>query len=256
MITSIILEWHNWSEHCAEDISWSRTTVYRRKNYITYEEFNGYNNVIRKHEGQYRQHSGECFFDMLEKINTILTQKQDYSVEACDGSSWKLKIRNSGNKLKKINGTVEYPPHGKRVERELIRLCNESGISDPKLFGCTGVSTAAAKAFANKWIKIFTEASPDANRKFGKLMGEDCFSVGFEMDCGKTFERIYQNERLLYSLNDFAAMIHQVTDIELLGSAIFSNWRRITHWSQENGMDDKNREWFLMALNRLKELVN
>ena len=256
MITSFMLEWHNWSERCAEDLSWSQIIVYRRSHHLAYEEFNGYDHIIRKQEGKLPKHLGECFFDMLEQVNSVITQKQDYSVEVCDGSCWKIKIRCSGNKLKKINGTVEYPPYGKHIEHELIRLCNEVGISDPKLFGCSEVSTTAIRVFADKWLKIFTEVPSDANRKFEERMGEDCFSVGFEMDCGKAFERTYKNERLLYSLNDFASVVHQVTDVELLGSAIFSNWRRITHWSQESGIEDKNRAWFLIALNRLKELVN
>lgn len=53
------------------------------------------------------------------------------------------------------------------------------------------------KVFVDKWLGIFTEVPPDANRKFEKQMGEDCFSIGFEMNCGKAFERTYKNERPL-----------------------------------------------------------
>lgn len=256
MITSFILEWYNWSEHCAEELSWSRITVYKNRQHIVYEEFNGYDDVIRKQEKQYPKYLGDRFFEILEEVNVAMTQKQDYSIEVCDGSCWKLKFRHSSNKLQTIKGTVEYPPYGKRIEHELIRLCNEVDISNPQLFGGSGISTVAIKAFVNKWLKIFTDVPSDANRKFESLMGEDCFSVGFEMDCGKAFERTYESERLLFDLEDFASVIHKVTDAELLGSAIFSNWRRITHWTQENGMDKENRDWFLMALNRLKELVS
>lgn len=86
-------------------------------------------------------------------------------------------------------------------------------------------------------------------------MGKDCFAPGFEMDCGKAFERAYHSERFLYSLGDFTTIIKDVSDAELLGSAIFSNWRRITYWSYESGFATENKVWFLVALNRLKELL-
>ena len=111
-------------------------------------------------------------------------------------------------------------------------------------------------AFIDKWLKIFTEVPQNADFLFEEEMGNDCLALGFKMDCGKAFEREYQNERLLYSLSDFSSVINDVTDVKLLGSAIFSNWRRITHWSYESGLTEKNKAWFLMALTRLKELVS
>lgn len=75
------------------------------------------------------------------------------SVEVCDGSCWKLKIRHSGNKLQKLNGTVEYPPHGKHIECELIQLCEEAGIFEPYLFGCSGIALHDAREFVDKWLK-------------------------------------------------------------------------------------------------------
>ena len=255
MITSLVLEWYDWSCHCVDDVSWTRMTVYRNKNRIIYEEFDGRDNPVNKQEGSYPKHYGDRFFWILEESNEALTRKQDYSVEVCDGSCWKLKIRHSGNKLQKLNGTVEYPPHGKRIERELIQLCEEAGIFEPYLFGCSGIALHDACEFVDKWLKIFTEVPRNADFLFEEEMGNDCFALGFEMDCGKAFEREYQNERLLYSLADFTAVINDVTDEDLLGSAIFSNWRRITHWSYESGFTAENKAWFLMALNRLKELV-
>lgn len=65
-----------------------------------------------------------------------MAERMDYSVDVCDGSCWKLKIRHSNNKVQKLSGTVEYPPHGKHIECELLRLCEEAGGINPLLFGC------------------------------------------------------------------------------------------------------------------------
>lgn len=253
MITSLILEWYDWSCHCVNEVSWTRLTVYRNKNRIVYEEFDGHDDILKKQEGNC---SCDRFFWILEESHAGLTRKQDYSVEVCDGSCWKLKLRHSGNKLEKINGTVEYPPHGKRIERELIRLCEEAGIYEPYLFGCNGIALHDAREFVEKWLKIFTEVPRNADFLFEEEMGNDCFALGFEMDCGHSFDCEYSKGEPLNRVDTLTEVINDVDDVELLGSAIFSNWRGITHWSYESGFSAENKAWFLMALNRLNELVN
>ena len=255
MITSLILEWYDCSCHCADDLSWTRLTLYRNKSHIVYEEFNGHNDILRKQVGTYYKNSGDRFFWILEESHTALTRQMDYSVEVCDGACWKLKLRHSGNKLEKLNGTIEYPPHGKRIERELIRLCEEADIHDPYLFGCSGVGVKAAQAFVDKWLNIFTTVPANADFLFEEEMGNDCFALGFEMDCGHSFDRAYFKGRPLNRSEELSKVIQEVDDLELLGSAIFSNWRGITHWSYESGFTAENRTWFLLALNRFKELV-
>lgn len=256
MITSFILEWYDWSCHCVDDVSWTRLTVYRNKALIVYEEFDGRDSILKKQEEKCPKHLADRFFWILEESNSAMTRKLDYSVEVCDGSCWKLKIRHSGNKIQKLNGTVEYPPHGKRIERELIRLCEEAGIYEPYLFGCSGIALHDAREFVNKWLKIFTEVPQNADFLFEEEMGNDCFALGFEMDCGHSFDREYSKGEPLNRVETLAAVIEDVDDEELLGSAIFSNWRGITHWSYESGFTAENKAWFLMALTRLKELLN
>ena len=252
MITSFILEWYDWSCHCVDDVSWTRLTVYRNKNRIVYEEFDGRDNILKRQEGSC---NGDRFFWILEESHEGLTRKQDYSVEVCDGSCWKLKLRHSGNKLEKLNGTVEYPPHGKRIERELLRLCEQADIYEPYLFGCSGVPLHDAREFVDKWLKIFTEVPQNADFIFEEEMGNDCFALGFEMDCGHSFDREYSKGEPLNHVETLSEVFNDVDDVELLGSAIFSNWRGLTHWSYESGFTAENKAWFLMALNRLKELL-
>ena len=255
MITSIILEWFNWSEHCAEDLSRTKITIYRNKNQIVYEEFDGRDNIIRQQKGKYYRGCNERLFGLLEEVNSEMTRQSDWSVAVCDGSCWKMKIRHSNNKLQKIQGTIELPPHGHRIEKEMMRMCEEAEISTPTLFGCIGVRFQATREFAEKWIDIFTRQPVEADFLFEEQMGNECFSLGFEMDCGHSFDRAYSKGRPLYEADELAAIIDEVEDIELLGSAIFSKWRGITHWSYESGFTDENKQWFLVALKRLKSLV-
>ena len=86
-------------------------------------------------------------------------------------------------------------------------------------------------------------------------MADDCFSLGFEMDCGKAF-----SEKYPAAFNDSQALskiVNEITDIPLLGSAIFSQWRYFNHWaySGDEILAPNNREWFIIALSRLKELT-
>lgn len=55
----------------------------------------------------------------------------------------------------------------------------------------------------------------------------------------------------------FSRVLRQIEDIGLLGSAIFSKYRYITHWAYcDNLLSESNREWFKMAFKRLQELTN
>lgn len=51
-------------------------------------------------------------------------------------------------------------------------------------------------------------------------------------------------------------IIDDVTDISLLSSAIYSNWRYFNHWdyNAEEILEPIHREWFILALSRLISL--
>lgn len=258
MITSLILEWHNWAEQCVFDLSQSRIKIYRNTKHIVYEEFDGRGNVLLKQEGDFFKHSAERFFYNLEEINADMTCKNDYSVDVCDGSCWEMKIRHSGNRLQKLKGTVEYPPHGKRIEKEMLRLCEEANIFEPHLFGCYRISLQSVTEFADKWLDIFMRVPPEADSLFGDFMEKECFSIGFEMDCGHSFERTYKaysNGAPLNTPDGLSQVIDKVDSVEILGNAIFSNARAINYWSYESAFTENNKKWFVMALTRLKTLA-
>lgn len=83
---------------------------------------------------------------------------------------------------------------------------------------------------------------------------EECFRLGFTMDCCRSFCETYGEAAL--GAEPFAKIVQDITDIPFLACAIFSHWRGITHWSDyEYLLDDDHRRWFILALSRLAELT-
>lgn len=77
-------------------------------------------------------------------------------------------------------------------------------------------------------------------------MADDCAALGFEMDCGHAF-----SERYGQAANNHEALdriIDDVTDIPLLGSAIYSQWRYFNHWVYDDTaiLEHQNRAWFIL----------
>ena len=77
----------------------------------------------------------EKFFDFLEKIYN--EWENDYTVEMCDGSEWKVRMWHSSHKFKKVCGTIAYPPHGKKIETYMRSFIEDGkSVIEPKMFGC------------------------------------------------------------------------------------------------------------------------
>lgn len=87
-------------------------------------------------------------------------------------------------------------------------------------------------------------------------MAVDCETLGFGMDCGHAFSEKYGTAA--YDTEELQRIIGQITDISLLGSAIYSRWRYFTHWAYSGSeiLAPENRAWFIIALCRLDELTN
>lgn len=82
-------------------------------------------------------------------------------------------------------------------------------------------------------------------------MADDCVALGFEMDCGHSFSEKYGQAANNHEALD--SIIDDVTDIPLLGSAIYSQWRYFNHWAYDGAaiLEPQNRAWFILALSRL-----
>ena len=105
--------------------------------------------------------------------------------------------------------------------------------------------------FAVKWCDKFRDQSIDYIELVDHYMADDCDALGFEMDFGYAFSEKYGN-----AANNHEALeriIDDVTDIPLLGTAIYSQWHYFNHWAYTGAeiLEPKNRAWFILALSRL-----
>ena len=105
--------------------------------------------------------------------------------------------------------------------------------------------------FAVKWCDKFRDQNINYIELVDHFMADDCAALGFEMDCGHAFSEKYGQ-----AVNNHEALdriIDDVTDIPLLGSAIYSRWRYFNHWAYDAAeiLSAENRTWFILALSRL-----
>lgn len=110
--------------------------------------------------------------------------------------------------------------------------------------------------FAIKWLKKFKDEETDFVEFVDCFMADDCEELGFEMDCGHAFQAAYG--KAVSDYRELEHIVDEIFDTSLLGSAIFSRWRYFNHWAY-NAADillPENREWFILALDRLSALTN
>lgn len=109
--------------------------------------------------------------------------------------------------------------------------------------------------FAIKWIHKFKDPKICCSELVDHYMADDCNSLNFLMDCGNSFECIYG--KAVYDSSELNQVVGDITDIALLGSAIYSRWRYFNHWAYDESeiLESENREWFTLALARLESLT-
>lgn len=102
------------------------------------------------------------------------------------------------------------------------------------------------------WLSDIPEDDGRAVNMFVDEIGSFCREMGWEMDCGHAFGELYG---VLDELPDVAG---RIGDPALLGSAIHSQWRYMTHWDSWGGdiRSDRYRLWFITAFKRLLQLDN
>ncbi len=105
--------------------------------------------------------------------------------------------------------------------------------------------------FAVKWCDKFREENINYTELVDHYMADDCDALGFKMDCGHAFSEKYGNAA--YNHKALGRVIDDVTDIPLLGSAIYSQWRYFNHQAHTGAeiLEPQNRAWFIIALSRL-----
>ena len=111
----------------------------------------------------------------------------------------------------------------------------------------------AINEFALKYYELFD--NPDTKGyELDTDFGDECFSLNFEMDLGKSFVKRFSFESI-HDVSVFNEIKNSDEDIIFLGTTIFSYWRYITHWTQDSLLSDNNCKWFKVALKRLAEIT-
>ena len=115
-------------------------------------------------------------------------------------------------------------------------------------------SKKAVYDFALKWHEKFSRSDIDCIELVDHFLADDCEKLGFKMDCGNSFSELYG--KAVHDSNELKLIINRINNISLLGSAVYSRWRYFNHWAYdaESILEDKNRQWFLLALDRLMYL--
>ena len=120
------------------------------------------------------------------------------------------------------------------------------------------LKTIDIKTFIEKYIDYFlTKFDPNSSSYYDLFdspsFPDECWSLGFEMDCGKSFIAAYGHEAW-NSHRELSSVIDKADDIIILGSALFSQWRYFNHWACGHATEE-DKEWFLIVLRRMQELT-
>ncbi len=108
--------------------------------------------------------------------------------------------------------------------------------------------------FASRHFDIFRNPS-SSNIQVEEGFADECFSLGFKMDCGDSFCEKYN--KAFNDAEELDKIIDEIDDPLFLGTAIFSQWRYITHWSYNaHPLDSEYRPWFIIAFSRLATITS
>ena len=77
--------------------------------------------------------------------------------------------------------------------------------------------------FAIKWCDKFRDCDINYIELLDHWMADECIALGFNIDCGKAFKEKYG--LAIYDPETLNKIIDDITDIPLLGSAIYLRWR-------------------------------
>ncbi|KRN28315.1 hypothetical protein IV38_GL001313 [Lactobacillus selangorensis] len=111
--------------------------------------------------------------------------------------------------------------------------------------------------FAEKWLAKFQAEQPDYIELVDHYLADDCQALGFEMDSGKAFCKQYGNGNAYADPDELDLIIATITDVNLLGVALYSRWRYFNHWaySAKEIIRPENRQWFVLILTRMLQLA-
>lgn len=107
--------------------------------------------------------------------------------------------------------------------------------------------------FAKEWQNRFLKGEA-ALHDFEEDFGNACIKLGFQMDCGEECNKQYP-ELMKNIGEEVHETVESISDLELLGSAVFSYWRYLTHWAWIYDLNSDTCQWFAIVLGRIKDLT-
>ena len=109
--------------------------------------------------------------------------------------------------------------------------------------------------FAVKWCEKFRNPEVHYLELIEHRMADECEKLEFEMDSGNAFYAKYGDA--VHNYEELRSVIEEITDISLLGSAVFSRWRYFNHWAYSGAeiLEPQNRLWFILALEKMAMLT-
>ncbi len=188
----------------------------------------------------------------------LLVNRFEERLMVTDCGSFDLQIRFEDGTKRSISGSL--------IGDDLVPLYGDVNTSLTKLlrryipiYGLWGFDGSlspdyegkkAIHLFAKKWISKIDSPTLTFN-EFEDFFGNECTLLGFQMDCGQQFVKLYPHAFDPDS-GDIDSIVHTITDIDLLGSAVFSQYRYLTHWAFYPELNDQYRHWFIVLLNQMR----
>jgi len=193
---------------------------------------------------------------LLELINKI-----DSDVVTIDCGEYDLCVRYEDGSIRHTFGPliedIMVPSYGNietpisKIIRRYIPIYDLWGFEDDPESDYEGKKTIFE--FLKSWTKRFS--SHELTKiEFEENFGDICASLGFQMDCSHEFDRLYPGSSQIPS-TELDAMINSIQDVDLLGSAVYSQWRYLTHWADFYELDKDTCHWFKIILRQMKELT-
>ncbi|MDF7639289.1 hypothetical protein PT285_07730 [Lactobacillus sp. ESL0791] len=107
--------------------------------------------------------------------------------------------------------------------------------------------------FAKSWLEKFRVNTNQFKLFLSDNFYDECDMLGFRMDNAEFFTKYgFADSDYL----ELAKIIEKVSDIQLLGSAIFARWHYFKSSTDEAAiLKIENRIWFVLALGRLADLT-
>lgn len=108
--------------------------------------------------------------------------------------------------------------------------------------------------FSSKWRAKFQDEKIKYKSLLDQSMADECSALAFKISSGDEFIKKYGHD--VNNYGGLKKIIHEIKDIQLLGSAIYSKWAYFRYWADDSSeiLSKENRLWFVLALKQLEKL--